>query len=1026
MTLHYPDYYARNESACVEDLLARLDWDAGRAKRVEKQAWELVEALRARPGRSGELEHFLLTYELDTREGLALMCLAEAYLRVPDAATANALIHDKVARAEWLKNDGRVQDWLVRAAGYGLNITQKTMDNVLGKIGAPFIRQAFHRAMRVMGREFVLGEGIETALKRAREDHKRGLSFSFDMLGEGARTAEDARSYYERYEHAIHVIGQNSQKQAKGHARDGISVKLSALYPRYEYAHMDACVPVLLKRLHRLCALCADYNIGLSVDAEECARLEPSLAVIRQVSAMDDLQNWQGLGLAVQAYQKRALPLLDYLADMAREHGRHLPVRLVKGAYWDTEIKHAQTLGLDDYPVFTRKTNSDLSFLACAQKLLDNRDVFYPMLATHNAHSIAAVLDMAGDDHSGFEFQRLYGMGEGLYDMLLERDMLDHVRIYAPVGGHGDLLPYLVRRLLENGANNAFVNRVQDPDTPVEKLIADPVADARNHDTRRHPQITMPADLYQPARANSPGINLDDPQSWQWLKAEMDKARQGDLKSCAVIDGQDCPAGAGAPVVSPADTGRVLGTVYADNMTWIEQAFVAARQGQRIWAQKSAQERAAVLEKLADRLGENMPALMRLSVDEGGRTIADARDEVREAIDFCRYYAAKGRKLFHEEGITMPGPTGERNTLTFEPKGVFVCISPWNFPLAIFTGQIAAALMAGNAVIAKPAEQTPLCAYEIVRLMLEAGVNPGAITLMPGGGDIGAALVEHDDVAGVAFTGSHATAKAINRTLAAKEGAIPPLIAETGGLNAMIADSSALPEQLVDDVVTSAFGSAGQRCSAARMLFVQEDIADHVLTMLGGAIAELRLGDPADLATDIGPVIDADSRALLEAHKDTLKNEARRKIGEAALPGGMERHGHFVAPAAYELNRADWLEEEIFGPVLHVVRYAADEIDQVVEAINNKGYGLTFGVHSRVDAFCQDMARRINAGNIYVNRGITGSVVESQPFGGRGLSGTGPKAGGPNYLTRFAEEKAVSINTTAQGGNASLVMMGEG
>ena len=1025
MTFTYPDYYARDESRCVDDLLGQIDWDVSRAKRVEKQAGELVRDLRERPGRSGELEHFLLAYELDTREGLALMCLAEAYLRVPDTATANALIHDKVVRAEWLKNDTCVQDWLVRAAGYGLNITQKTMDNVLGKIGAPLIRQAFQQAMRVMGREFVLGERIEGALKRARDDHARGLSFSFDMLGEGARTAEDARGYYERYEHAIHAIGRNSAGELRGHARDGISVKLSALYPRYEYAHMQNCVPVLVKRLHRLCALCADYNIGLTVDAEECARLEPSLEVIRQISAMEDLKNWHGFGLAVQAYQKRSFPLLDHLADMARKHGRHLPVRLVKGAYWDTEIKHAQTLGLDDYPVFTRKTNSDLSFLACAQKLLDNRDVFYPMLATHNAHSIAAVLDMAGDHQSGFEFQRLYGMGENLYNMLLEKDLIDHARVYAPVGGHGDLLPYLVRRLLENGANNAFVNRVQDPDTPVAQLVADPVADARDHTTRRHPQITMPADLYKPERANSPGINLDDPQAWQRLEAEMDKARQNALKSCAIIDGQDCPAGDGESVVSPTDTRRVLGTVYPDNMTWIEQAFVSAKQGQAQWARKSVEERADVLDKLADLMAENMPALMRLSIDEGGRTIADARDEVREAIDFCRYYAAQGRKMFAEDGVELPGPTGERNTLSYEPKGVFVCISPWNFPVAIFTGQIAAALMAGNAVIAKPAEQTPLCAYQIVRLMLQAGVSPGAISLMPGGGDIGAALVEHEDVAGVAFTGSHATAKAINRTLAAKDGAIPPLIAETGGLNAMIADSSALPEQLVDDVIASAFGSAGQRCSAARMLFVQDDIADYVLDMLGGAIAELKLGDPAALATDIGPVIDAGAHAELAEHKDKLKSEAKRKIGEAPLPGGMENYGHFVAPVAYELDHANWLDKEVFGPVLHVVRYRSDDIDQIVDAINKKRYGLTFGVHSRVDAFCHDLARRINAGNIYVNRGIIGSVVESQPFGGRWLSGTGPKAGGPNYLTRFADEKAISINTTAQGGNASLVMMNE-
>ena len=1024
--------YRTDEAEVVEALIPLAVVPGDVQKRIKERAASLVAQVRETRHSFGGLEAFLQEYGLTSKEGVALMCLAEALLRIPDAETADRLIADKIGGADWDAHLGHGEGMFVNASTWALMLTGRVirpdpdeqrqprtvLSRLVKRLGEPVIRQAMVQAMRIMGRQFVMGRTIKEALDRAAGPEGKGYRYSYDMLGEAARTHAGADHYMDSYQSAIGAIG----KRAKGRGPiEGpeISVKLSALWPRYEPGRRVEAGAALTERLRDLAIAAKENGIGLTMDAEEANRLDLSLDVFEAVYGDPVLSGWDGLGLAVQTYQKRALPQLDWLVDLARRHRRRISVRLVKGAYWDTEIKLGQVDGLSGYPVFTRKASTDISYLACAKRMLDARESLYGQFATHNAQTVAYVLEAAGN-RDGFEFQRLHGMGEPLYDQVVAPDM--PCRVYAPVGGHEDLLAYLVRRLLENGANTSFVNRLQDEEVPVAEIVADPVTKVAGLSAKPHPQIPLPVDLYRPERANSAGLDLSDPPTLAPVLAAMDAATDGAWYSAPLI-GKEQGAGDGRPVTDPADRRRVVGSVVEATA---EQAGAAARiagGAWRGWDALGGKARGEILSRTADLMEAHGPELMAMAVREAGKTLPDAIAELREAVDFCRYYGARAAAEF-EGPVMLPGPTGEDNSIALRGRGVFLCISPWNFPLAIFTGQVSAALAAGNAVIAKPAEQTPLIAHRAVQLFREAGVPPEILHLLPGDGPtVGGALLTDPHIAGVAFTGSTETAKLINRTLADRPGPILPLIAETGGQNAMIVDSTALPEQVVVDVIESAFRSAGQRCSALRVLFVQDGIADRLLTMLEGAAATLNVGDPALLATDVGPVIDDEARGLLKAHAERMTGSARElftlRLGPACDTGT------FFAPRAYEIDSLDRLEREVFGPVLHVIRYKAEDLDQVLDAIEATGYGLTLGVHTRIEAAAVHIHERLGVGNTYINRNVIGAVVGVQPFGGQGLSGTGPKAGGPHYLHRFATERTLSVNTTAAGGNASLVSLEE-
>ncbi|HUH89266.1 MAG TPA: bifunctional proline dehydrogenase/L-glutamate gamma-semialdehyde dehydrogenase PutA, partial [Lysobacter sp.] len=886
-------------------------------------------------------------------------------------------------------------------------------------------------AMRIMGHQFVMGRTIDEALARSRKGDNANYRYSFDMLGEGALTTADALRYQQAYRDAIHAIGR-SGKFTDALVAPSISVKLSALHPRYEHAKRERVLAELGPRVLELSQLAKGHGIGLTVDAEETDRLELSLDLLFAVLADPSLQGWNGFGIVVQAYQKRAPFVIDYIADMARRLGRRIPVRLVKGAYWDSEVKRAQVDGQSGYPVFTRKPNTDVSYQANARRLLDARDAVYPMFATHNAQTIAVVHAMAnlGGRKVEFEFQKLHGMGDDLYAEVIPADRLDvPCRVYAPVGSHEDLLPYLVRRLLENGANSSFVNSITDEDVAIDDLIRDPLQTVADFQTIPHPRIPLPVELFRSHadtmkycdRSNSMGVNLADDNQLRTLAEQINAAVRTDWQAEPLVPGATL-TGERLPVTNPADRREIVGQWLPADAGVVEQALRNAVAAQPKWNATPAASRATILEHAADLLESRTAQFIALCTKDAGKTIADGVGEVREAVDFLRYYAAQARTMFTPQAL--PGPTGESNVLQLNGRGAFVCISPWNFPLAIYIGQVAAALATGNSVIAKPAEQTNLVGYYATRLMHEAGVPENVLQFVPGdGATVGAALTRDPRVAGVAFTGSNETASAINRALAARDGAIGVLIAETGGQNALIADSSALPEQLVKDALSSAFTSAGQRCSAARVLFVQEDIADKVSTMLAGAMAELKVGDPGLLSTDVGPVIDEDALKMLQAHAERMDREATL-IAAVAMDEDTA-HGSYFAPRAYALKSLDQLDREVFGPILHVVRWKGDQLDQVIDAINATGYGLTLGVHSRIDATVEKIAANTRVGNCYVNRNQIGAVVGVQPFGGQGLSGTGPKAGGSHYLPRFTTEKTITINTTASGGNASLLTLGE-
>ncbi|TSJ63259.1 trifunctional transcriptional regulator/proline dehydrogenase/L-glutamate gamma-semialdehyde dehydrogenase [Starkeya sp. 3C] len=994
--------YRMPETDCVPLLLGPATLPEPRAEAARERARTLVEALRAK-GQKGPVEGLIHEYSLSSQEGVALMCLAEALLRIPDRATRDALIRDKIGHGDWHAHVGQSPSLFVNAATWGLVLTGKltstsseaglsgALTRLIGRGGEPLIRKGVDVAMRMMGEQFVTGQTISEALANSRRLEAKGFRYSFDMLGEAATTEADAQRYFADYEQAIHAIGKASAGRGI-YEGPGISIKLSALHPRYSRAQYSRVVNELLPRVVALAKLARQYDIGLNIDAEEADRLEISLDLLESLCFDEGLSGWNGIGFVVQAYQKRCPYVIDYLIDLARRSNHRLMVRLVKGAYWDSEIKRAQLDGLEGFPVYTRKIHTDISYLACARKLLSAPDAVFPQFATHNAQTLATVMEMAGANYYAgqYEFQCLHGMGEPLYEEVVGREKLGRpCRIYAPVGTHETLLAYLVRRLLENGANSSFVNRIADENVPVDELIESPVEAARRIEPlgAPHPRIAAPADLFGAQRRNSAGLDLSNEQRLASLAAALLAGSAAPLKAMPLL-GDGPVAGIARPVLNPADHRDQVGVVEEATPEIVARAMEIAQGAAPIWQSTPPAERAACLFRTAELMEARLPTLIGIIVREAGKSFPNAIGEVREAVDFLRYYGAQVRDGFSND--------------THRPLGPVVCISPWNFPLAIFTGQVAAALAAGNAVLAKPAEETPLIAFAAVEILREAGVPPGAVQLVPGAGAVGAALVGDTRTRGVMFTGSTEVARLIQRQLAGRlnpDGSVIPLIAETGGQNAMIVDSSALAEQVVADVLSSAFDSAGQRCSALRILCLQEDVADRMLEMLHGALKELSVGNPVQLSTDIGPVITAEAKANIEAHVERLR-EAGRRVEQLAL-GDEARHGTFVPPTLIEIDDIAELKREVFGPVLHVVRYRRDDLDTLIDAVNATGYGLTFGLHTRIDETIAHVGGRIEVGNVYINRNVIGAVVGVQPFGGHGLSGTGPKAGGPLYLHRL-------------------------
>ncbi len=1013
-----------------EELAAKFAAGTPRAaaaeERIDARATRLIEAVRARSGGLGGIDDLLHVYSLSTKECLALMALAEALLRIPDTVTADRLIEDKLAAGDWLHHERKSTALLASASAWSLGLTARiiqpgeTPDNIIGslvkRLGAPAVRAAIRQAVRLLASHFVLAQTIDEGIERARSS--QALLYSFDMLGEGARTSANAERYFDSYVAAIGAIGRSAGTRPLP-ARPGISVKLSALHPRYEAISRERVLRELVPGVLELARNAKEFDLNFTVDAEEADRLELSLDVIAAVLSDASLAGWDGFGLAVQAYQKRAPQVIDWIVEAASSLKRRLMVRLVKGAYWDTEIKRAQERGLADYPVFTRKAMTDLCYLACTRKLLASRSWIYPQFGTHNALTVASIVEDGGGI-AGYEFQRLHGMGEVLYETLREEFPDLACRVYAPVGGHRELLPYLVRRLLENSANSSFVSNVLDPAVPVASLLRRPQSVVLAPTNARHPSIPLPRDLYRPGRRNSEGFEFGHRASVEVLLAEIKRSAGIETEAGPLIDGA-AVAGRQRSVHSPID-GAIVGSVAEADEASVRLAVAAASAGFPSWNATSIETRAAALDSAADLLELNRAGLIALLQTEGGKTLDDCISEVREAADFCRYYAMQARLSLVPE--SMPGPTGESNELRYRGRGVFVCISPWNFPLAIFTGQIAAALVAGNAVVAKPAEQTPLIAAEVIRLLHAGGIPGSALHLVPGDGAIGAILVSDPRVGGVVFTGSTEVARSINHTLSAKTGPIVPLIAETGGINAMVVDATALPEQVTDDVIASAFRSAGQRCSALRLLCLQEEVAERMLDMIIGGVRELKLGDPRDVSVHIGPVIDGEAKGNLDKWVATMQERGALRF-RLNTSGTLPNSGNYVPPTIIEFPNARELTQEIFGPVLHVVRWRADKLSELLDDVAENGYALTLGIQSRVDATVGQITSRLCHGNVYVNRNMIGAVVGTQPFGGSGLSGTGPKAGGPNYLRRFTIEQAVTVNTAAAGGNAALLTEAE-
>jgi RHH-type transcriptional regulator, proline utilization regulon repressor / proline dehydrogenase / delta 1-pyrroline-5-carboxylate dehydrogenase len=1032
-------YHLFDEPRLMGGLVERAIYTEDERRRISELAGRLARAARTNRDKHGGIDAFMHEYGLTSEEGIILMCLAEALLRIPDKDTADALIAEKIGEGRWERHLGASDSLFVNASTFGLMLTGRVvrlgtdkgsgpasvLKRLIARSGEPLIRQALRQAMRILADNFVLGRTIEEALRRAAPLEQRGYLFSYDMLGERAKTDDDALRYFERYQSAIEAVGKAAPPYS-GHmqalpGRPSISIKLSALHPRFDPGKEERLDRELLGRLIELGTAARRYGLSLTVDAEEQDRLDMTLGLFGQAFMDPSLNGWPGLGIAVQAYGKRAIPALRWLRRLSELGKKRIPVRLVKGAYWDSEIKWAQERGLDDYPVFTRKLHTDVSYLACVKLMLADQGALLPQFATHNAQSIASAC-VAGTGRT-IELQRLHGMGEALYDEIVGAGRLNATcRIYAPVGRHDDLVSYLVRRLLENGANTSFVNRLADDQTHLDEILRDPVEAVERERGKPLRLLTRPIDIFSPERLNSRGIALTEPTVRAAFLEQVAAELSGSFEAASIVGGEVRTNQVADLVLCPHDRRERIGVVHNADPSVIETALTNAAGATQAWDLLGGEARAQILDKVAHLYERDRARLIGVMVREAGKTLENALSDLREAIDFLRYYAAEARRQF-ENPTLLKGPTGETNALSLRARGPFACISPWNFPLAIFTGQVAAALAAGNPVLAKPAEQTPITAFLAAQLMHEAGVPGDVLQLLPGGGEVGAALVKDRRIAGVVFTGSNETATSIQRALALRGGPMIPFIAETGGMNAMIADSSALPEQVIRDLLRSAFDSAGQRCSAARLFFVQEDVAKPMIDMLVGATQALDIGDPLDYATDIGPVIDEEAWDKLESHKLRMQKQGKELV-DLTVPDEC-RVGTYVAPAAYQIADAGLLKQEVFGPILHVVTYAGGHLDKVIDAINATGYGLTLGLHSRIAAVADFVAERARVGNFYVNRNQIGAVVGVQPFGGEGLSGTGPKAGGPHYLARFATERVRTTDITATGGNVGLLGLEE-
>ena len=1014
------EFYRIDENIAVDHILPAAEVNVSARSRAWDRARKMVLNIRKDQAGNGAIDALLNEYSLSSEEGVVLMCLAEALLRVPDKHTQDALIRDKISQGQWSAHLGSSDSIFVNASSWGLLLTGSLVDyadkhkkdhygllkKTIGRLGEPVIRKSMNYAMKVMGNQFVMGETIKAATERAATKEQEGYVYSYDMLGESARTMANANTYFSAYQEAITEIGEVALASGQNDPRKvpGISIKLSAIHPRYEFFHKEQVMAEIVPKLKELCLQAKQYNIGLTLDAEESDRLEISLDIIEAIFTDSDLGDWQGFGVAVQAYQKRASYVVEWLRTLTLRTGRNMMIRLVKGAYWDTEIKNTQKDGVSHFPVFTRKSSTDVSYHACANKLLEYRDTIYPQFATHNAYTAATIVELAGDDKAGFEFQCLHGMGDSLYDQIVKGENIQ-CRIYAPVGHHEDLLAYLVRRLLENGANSSFVNAIVDQSQPVESLLEDPVEKTQRLKIKYNNQIILPINLYQAesdcGRDNSKGLDLTDINEITPLKSALDSW---------FIDHQlninDVPDGATA-VRNPANRSEVIGfhqyASHDDMLLMIDNAETAFQ----TWSQTPVAMRSALLCRIADILERHMDELIALCIKEAGKVAQDGIDEVREAVDFCRYYAARAIELNEDDRL--------------EPRGVVLCISPWNFPLAIFLGQVSAAIATGNTVLAKPAEQTSLIALRAIELMQSVGLPRNIVqAVIARGTAVGDSIIPDSRIQTVMFTGSTATGTLISQKLADRGGDQVPLIAETGGQNCMIVDSTALPEQVVDDVISSGFQSAGQRCSALRVLFLQEDIADHVITMLQGALAELHIGNPENLKTDVGPVIDQKALDALNAHAEYMESHGTllyqcefsadvpsHSPSNSTINNEMEHTNHFFfAPRLYEIDNITVLKQEVFGPCVHIIRFKGDKIEEVIDSVNDTGFGLTMGIHTRIEHRAIELAKLSRAGNIYINRNMIGAIVGVQPFGGRGLSGTGPKAGGPYYLTRLMKEKA--------------------
>lgn len=1029
------DAYRGDELSIITMLCEKAALESNQLAAIKTEAMRLVESVRTQRKKSTGIDSFLTEYALSSDEGIALMCLAEALLRVPDNATIDNLIKDKLAGGDWESHRGQSDSFFVNATTWALMLTgkvltpekaentlTKTLMKLVNRSSEAVVRAAVDKAMRIMSKQFVMGRTINEAIARAKKKEEKGYRYSYDMLGEAALTSIDAERYLQAYKNAIEAIGQKSDKDSDVYKRAGISIKLSALHPRYNESQRERVLAELPTKLLALARLAKQYDIGLTIDAEESERLDISLDVIECVFNDDSLNGWNGFGLAVQSYQKRAFYVLDWVAALARSKNRRMMVRLIKGAYWDSEIKKSQMQGFNEYPVFTRKVFTDVSFQACAKKLLTMTDAIYPQFATHNAYSVAMILNLVGE-YKDFEFQCLHGMGNELYEQVVPAEYHGIAcRIYAPVGSHEDLLPYLVRRLLENGANSSFVNRIVDDKAPIAELIEDPVAKARTLFNKMNKNIPLPEQIFSSGRKNSKGFDFSNRFERTLLQQELMGLDLTQWTSGPIVAGRT-QFDAELKICSPQQPSRQVGFVQYAKADDVEKALNCADKTFATWSKTPVEDRASCLRRFADLLQANRTEVLALTCLEAGKTWNDGIAELREAVDFCRYYAMKAEQLMAQP-LKLTGYTGEINELSLHPRGTVLCISPWNFPLAIFTGQVVAALVTGNCVIAKPAEQTPLIAALAVKLMHQAGIPTGAVQLLPGTGEtVGASLVADLRIKAVLFTGSTETANRINQTLATRGGELIPLIAETGGQNTMIVDSSALLEQVVVDAVVSAFGSAGQRCSALRVLYVQEEVYPRTIELLKGAMAELVVGDPRWFSSDVGPVIDQEALSQLKQHVDQMKK--RFEIIYQCTLSEEAEEGYFMPPTAIAIDSINALEKEVFGPVLHVIQFKRSNLDQVIEQINNTGYGLTLGIHSRINETVEYIHQRVHAGNCYVNRNMTGAVVGLQPFGGEGLSGTGPKAGGPNYLIRLCHERTFTVDTTAAGGNASLMSLPE-